>query len=82
MKIELSEDTIYRLATLAYDDWAKTWDARKAVQAETDDGSKDWALFHAERLKGADARLATTKRVLDEISNAARGIIEGMMPNG
>lgn len=65
---QLSQELVNVCAGLVYSEWAKAYDNRKAVQAETDDGSEDWADFHNERLRRAVKAEAEAKRWLSEIT--------------
>ncbi len=53
MQIDISNDLLFEACALVYSRWSKTYDALKAVKSETDDGSKDWNLFHKARLDHA-----------------------------
>lgn len=64
---EVSQELVNVCATLVYRKWAEAVDNQKAVKEERDDGSEDWALFHAERLRRAEAEFTYWQRYLDEI---------------
>ena len=56
------------LASLAYTQWANAFNNLKMAKQEKPDGSKDWELFHRDRLDNATSALSHAKRVLDQIS--------------
>lgn len=67
MQCILNAEARDSLVQLAYRAWSGTWDTLKAVKAEKDDGSEDWAAFHQERLNNATQSEAKAQRVLDAI---------------
>lgn len=64
---------LFECTALAYRKWAEAYDNLKAVKAEKDDGSLDWKLFHAERLKNNGAAEASAKALLDRLMAAKEG---------
>lgn len=65
---ELSQELTNECAGLIYAQWAKAFDAYKAVRAEKDDGSEDWAAFHQARKLSSEKELARWKAALAEIT--------------
>lgn len=61
-----TKSLMYKLAMLAYTAWSEAYDDLKRVKEETDDGEKDWKLFHDARLKFATEAEQEAKKVCDE----------------
>jgi hypothetical protein len=47
----ISQEDLDECIQLVHSRWSQEYDLLKAVKNERSDGSKDWLLFHAERLK-------------------------------
>lgn len=63
-----SDRLLHECQGLLYKAWAKAFDEHKEVKKETNNGSPDWSLFHAERLKKAKAEEDSLKDLLNEIN--------------
>jgi hypothetical protein len=50
-----------------YKAWSQAFDTLKQANKEKDDGSEDWELFHAERVRRAKIEQEKYARVLNEI---------------
>jgi hypothetical protein len=57
---------------LLYSKWAQAYDDLKAVKNEQNDGSQDWPLFHAERLRRNTASEAKAKLLLEQLTSAIK----------
>lgn len=53
LSIEITPDLLFEACALVYSRWSKEYEILRAVRLEKNDGSKDWPLFHAARLKAA-----------------------------
>ncbi len=53
MNIEISQEVVNELAFLAYKSWSDAFTVLKQVREEKNDNSKDWILFHRDRLTAA-----------------------------
>lgn len=64
--IEISRDLLFEACVLVYSSWTKEYDALKSANAETDDGSEDWQLFHNYRVSSQIAIEAKWRKRVDE----------------
>ena len=74
----MTDQEVFEIASILHSRWADADQLLKQVQAETDDGSVDWAEFHELRLHSqmaacrkaqhlSDAYNAANKEQLDQI---------------
>lgn len=63
--VEVDYTDLYEMVSLVYRQWASEFDALKKVRQEKDDGSKDWADFHRERMRRHVMEEAKWKNLLD-----------------
>ena len=64
--MQITKSIAWQLSVLAYASWTESADTLKAVKAEKNDGSKDWAEFHKCRLEDARQIHDTAKRLSDQ----------------
>jgi len=55
---------LFEITALVYNRWAQEFELLKQVKSETDDGSADWAEFHAARLESHSRAEAKWKALL------------------
>lgn len=72
VQLELDQEIVNELASLAHRKWAVAFDAQKAVKAETDDRTKDWKYFHAARLKDVNTKFEYAVNTFDAIKQYAK----------
>jgi hypothetical protein len=65
----ISQELCNEAASLIYRKWSEAYGTLKKVKEEQNDGSKDWPLFHRERLRRAIVEEAQAKVFLDEIQH-------------
>jgi hypothetical protein len=66
--MQLSDELLHECQKLLYRAWAIAYDEFKAVRAEKDDGSDDWATFHQHHRLASEKelnRLAKLRAELD-----------------
>ena len=71
VQIEISSKLLCVCADLIYREWAEAYDIQKKVHQEKNDGSRDWHLFHKERIAGANKELEKWEKLLAEIVSTA-----------
>lgn len=64
---DISKADMNEMISLVYRRWSEEYDLLKKVKSEKPDRSKDWHLFHAERLKNHTEREAKWKALLDRV---------------
>lgn len=57
VEVTMTKELLFTCQHLIYGEWSKAYDNMKMVRDEKDDGTTDWELFHAERLKNNGAAL-------------------------
>lgn len=72
---QITDSDLFEATSLVYSRWAQEFDTLKRVKAETDDGSEDWADFHALRLQNATATEAKWKALLQRLTAACPKLI-------
>ena len=70
-KVDLSDEALDAAQALFYRKWSEAFDALKRVKAEKDDGSDDWAEFHAIRLHNANSEFDKWVKLRAEIDPIA-----------
>lgn len=68
---KMSKELLFTCQHLVYGEWSKAYDNMKMVRAEKDDGTADWELFHAERLKNNTAALRKWEALKAEVISLA-----------
>ena len=72
---ELTDQEIVDVAGLIHAKWAATMDTLLIVERETDNGTKDWALFHQARAESASIAEAYWGGIMAKNNDQHRAII-------
>lgn len=76
-KFMLSQDFMFESCVLVYHEWCAALETLKAVKKETNDGSKDWSLFHQARLRTSQQAFDKWDRLYNEAANISSRMMVG-----